>query len=82
MKIKLKRLHNKNAHVGRHYNNYQYNPLSSEYGYKDYRIRAHGEQDWDVFGTDGTRLNPITTRGMSFKEAKEWLNDYLIKGEK
>lgn len=80
--IKLKRLHDKDTYLSKHTTrNYQHNSCSSEYGYKDYRINGTS-LDWNVYGTDGRRLNPTTPDYMSFKEAKEWLENYLKeKGE-
>jgi len=41
MKIKLKRLHDKNVHVGRCvFNGYRHNSSRSLYGYKNFRIRT------------------------------------------
>ena len=80
--IKLKRLHDKDTHLSKHTTrNYQHNSCNSEYGYKDYRINGTS-LDWNVYGTDSTRLDPITPDYMSFKEAREWLENYLKeKGE-
>ena len=76
--IKLKRLHAKDTHSMRHaIRNYQHNSGLSEYGYKDYRIRAYGMYDWNVYGTDGTKLNPLSPNNLSFKEAREWLDNYV-----
>ena len=73
--IKLKRLHSKLAHYS-HYNNHFHDSSRSEYGYGEYRIRS-GERnmDWNVYLGE-TKLTP-TVIGRSFKEAKEWLENYI-----
>ena len=77
--IKLKRLHDKDTYSMRDaIRNYQHNSLNSEYGYKDYRIRGSA-LSWNVYHKDGTRLNPIRPGDLNFKQAREWLDNYVTK---
>lgn len=82
MEIKLKRLHSNNAHVGRCYNNYRHDSSKSLYGYKNFRIRTNDNYSgWYVEEIrDGVRHriseDPF---GMTFKEARQWLENFLQK---
>jgi hypothetical protein len=80
MKIKLKRLHKPNAHMGKNYNHYKHDSTKSEYGYDDFRIRASDlDGDWNVYTKDGKQLNPRVPMGLTFKQARQWLENYLSK---
>ena len=75
-KIKLKRLHKENAHVWGGIGHY-HDSSKSLYGYKQYRIKTdHAYMGWYVATEDGKQISPIYL-DMSFKEAKEWLENYL-----
>tara|TARA_R110000782_G_C14696062_1_gene401611 strand:- start:323 stop:577 length:255 start_codon:yes stop_codon:yes gene_type:complete len=80
MKIKLKRLHPKGLHAQGCYNNYVHDSSKSEYGYEDYRIKTHSfYKDWNVYDSNDVQLNPMSPCGMSFREARDWLEDYINK---
>ncbi len=79
--IKLKRLHAKDTYSSRHaIRNYQHNSGYSEYGYRDSRIRGTA-LSWNVYHKDGTRLDPIRPDDLNFKQARDWLNNYITKKE-
>jgi hypothetical protein len=76
MKIKLKKLHGDSAHVWGGIGHY-HDSSKSLYGYKQYRIKTdHAYMGWYVATEDGKQISPIYL-DMSFKEAKEWLENYL-----
>ena len=84
MKIKLERLHNNNAHVGRCYNNYRHDSSKSLYGYKNFRIRTDDYYGgWYVEEIRGGIRNRISDYrfSMTFKEAKKWLENFLQNRE-
>ena len=84
MEIKLKRLHNNNAHVGRCYNNYRHDSSKSLYGYKNFRIRTDDYNGgWYVEEIIGGIRNQISDYrfNMTFKEAKKWLENFLQNRE-
>lgn len=75
MKIKLKRLHDELAHVWSGIGHY-HDSSKSLYAYKQYRIKTnHAYMGWEVFEGD-KQISPYGI-GMSFKEAREWLENYL-----
>jgi len=79
--IKLKRLHKELAHVWGGIG-HRHDSSKSLYGYKEYFIKTSDYyMGWNIYkGED--QINPITVDGMSFKEAREWLDNYLKeKGE-
>lgn len=78
--IKLKRLHAKDTYSARHaIRAYQHNSGNSEYGYKDYRIRGSA-LSWNVYHKDSPRpLNPLTWDDFNFKQARDWLNNYITE---
>tara|TARA_R100001377_G_scaffold63744_1_gene39349 strand:- start:32 stop:442 length:411 start_codon:yes stop_codon:yes gene_type:complete len=76
--IKLKKLHPKDVHKSS-LRGHVHDSLQSEYGYGDYRISCYGHKEWCVFFKK-ERLNPVTPDGLSFKEARLWLNRYLTGG--
>ena len=76
MKIKLSKLHAKGLHPQGCYNNYVHDSSRSLYGYKQYRIKTLcNYQGWEVYDGE-TQISPIAY-GMTFKEAREWLENYL-----
>jgi len=79
--IKLKKLHGKYTHGWSGVGHY-HDSSKSLYAYKEYRIKTNDiYMGWNIFKGD-EQLNPITPScGMSFKEAKEWLEDYLKEEE-
>jgi len=78
MKVKLKRLH-KGKHQQNCYNNYVHDSSKSLYGYKDYFIKTDDYyMGWNVYKGE-EQINTITISGMNFKEAREWLENYLEK---
>jgi hypothetical protein len=84
MKIKLKRLHSSNAHVGRCYNNYRHDSSKSLYGYKNFRIRTDFYAGgWYVEEIKDSVRHQISNDkfGMTFKEAKKWLENFLQNRE-
>jgi len=80
MKIKLRRLHNNNAHVGRCYNNYRHDSSKSLYGYKNFRIRTD-----DYYG--GWYVEEINTEkskgsALNFLEKEDkWFSSIRGKSE-
>lgn len=77
--MKLRRLHIKNAHrwsgIG-----HRHDSSKSLYGYKDYFIKTNYHyKGWEVYKND-QKISPVQPEYMSFKEAREWLENY-IKGE-
>ena len=77
MKIKLKRLHKKSTHFWGGIGHFHDSSRSlSEY--KQYRIKTlSAYQDWEVYDGE-TQISP-SGFGMTFKEAREWLENYLDK---
>lgn len=76
MKIKLKKLHAKGLHPQGCWNNYVHDSSRSLYGYKQYRIKTSSYyKDWEVY--DGEIQISPTRLGRSFKEARDWLENYL-----
>ena len=76
MKIKLKRLHDNLTHAWSGIGHY-HDSSKSLYAYKQYRIKTyHAYMGWEVYEGE-KQISPITGFGMSFKEAKEWLENYL-----
>ena len=81
MKIKLKKLHEKLTH------NWQgighcHNSSGSLYGYKQYRIKTNERyMGWRVYDGE-TQISDYEVGGFTFKEAREWLENYLDKNEK
>jgi hypothetical protein len=76
MKIKLTKLHPKGQHPQGCFNNYVHDSSRSLYGYKQYRIKTLSYyKDWEVY--DGEIQISPTGFGRSFKEAREWLENYL-----
>jgi hypothetical protein len=75
MKINLTKLH-KGKHLQGCYNNYVHDSSKSLYAYKQYRIKTNYHyMGWEVYDGE-TQISPIGF-GMSFKEARQWLKDYL-----
>jgi len=77
MKIKLKRMHEELTHVWSGIGHY-HDSSRSLYAYNQYRIKTTSYyKDWEVY--DGEIQISPTELGRSFKEAKEWLENYLDK---
>ena len=77
MKIKLKKLHGEHAHSWGGVGHY-HDSSRSLYGYKEYRIKTDNYyQGWFVCKED-EKISPPHL-DMSFKEAREWLENYLDK---
>jgi hypothetical protein len=75
MKIKLKKLHGELVHAWGGVGHY-HDSSKSLYGYKEYRIKTDDYyQGWFVCKED-ERISPPHL-DMSFKEAREWLENYL-----
>tara|TARA_Y100000114_G_C11575466_1_gene238501 strand:- start:179 stop:427 length:249 start_codon:yes stop_codon:yes gene_type:complete len=80
--IKLKKLH-EGKHLQGCYDNYSHDSSKSLYGYKEYFIKTdYAYMGWNIYKRE-KQINPITpSNGMSFKQAREWLDNYLQeKGE-
>jgi len=76
MKIKLSKLHPKGQHPQGCYNNYVHDSSRSLYGFNQYRIKTLSQyQGWEVYDGEN-QISPIGY-GMTFKEAKKWLENYL-----
>jgi len=76
MRIKLIKLHPKRQHLQGCYNHYVHDSSKSLYGYKQYRIKTFSlYKDWEVY--DGEVQISPTRIGRSFKEARDWLENYL-----
>jgi hypothetical protein len=75
MKIKLKRLHKELTHVWSGIG-HRHDSSRSLYGYKQYRIKTRDfYQGWEVY--DGETQISSTGFGMTFKEARQWLENFL-----
>ena len=80
MKIKLKKLHAKGLHPQGCYNNYVHDSSKSLYAYNQYRIKTLSQhQGWEVY--DGENQISSVGFGMTFKEARKWLEDHIQKSE-
>jgi hypothetical protein len=78
--IKLKRLHKELTHVWSGVG-HRHDSSKSLYGYKDYFIKTNDYyMGWNVYKGE-EQINPVTFRSMSFKEAREWLENYLKENE-
>jgi len=79
--IKLKRLHKELTHVWSGIGHY-HDSSKSLYGYKDYFIKTNDYyMGWNVYKGE-KKISPVTLdSGMSFKEARAWLEDYLKEEE-
>lgn len=75
--IKLKRLHKKLTHVWSGVGHF-HDSSKSLYGYKDYFIKTNDYyMGWNIYKGD-KQINPVTpSGGMSFKEARIWLENHL-----
>jgi hypothetical protein len=81
MKIKLKRLHEELTHVWSGIGHY-HDSSRSLYGYKQYRIKTRDiYMGWEVYDGE-TQISDSNGFGFTFKEAREWLENYLDKNEK
>jgi len=79
MKIKLKKLHAKLDHVCSGVGHY-HDSSKSLYAYKEYRIKTDDSyMGWYVCRENGENLNESIIGGMTFKEAREWLENHLDK---
>ena len=75
MKIKLKKLHEELTHVWSGIG-HRHDSSRSLYGYKQYRIKTRDfYQGWEVYDGE-TQISP-TGFGMTFKEARQWLENFL-----
>jgi hypothetical protein len=75
MKIKLKRLHKELTHVWSGIG-HRHDSSRSLYGYKQYRIKTRDfYQGWEVYDNE-TQISPVGF-GMTFKEARQWLENFL-----
>ena len=79
--LKLKKLHGKYTHGWSGVGHY-HDSSKSLYGYKDYFIKTNDYyMGWNVYKGE-KKISPITLdSGMSFKEARAWLEDYLKEEE-
>jgi hypothetical protein len=76
MAIKLKRLHKELTHVWSGIGHF-HDSSRSLYGYKQYRIKTRDYyMGWEVYDGE-TQISNSNGFGMSFKEARQWLEDYL-----
>ena len=75
-KIKLKKLHKELTHAWSGVGHY-HDSSKSLYGYKEYRIKTNDYyMGWYVCKEGGERISPLYI-DMSFKEARQWLENYL-----